>query len=59
VDLIRRLGRGRLAPLNVAAITSADKWHRHGWCRRSLRNLLCLTLYFIGVPPRLIARLYA
>jgi rSAM/selenodomain-associated transferase 2 len=59
VDLIRRLGRRRLAPLNVAAITSAEKWHRHGWYRRSLRNLLCLTLYFIGVPPRLIARLYA
>jgi rSAM/selenodomain-associated transferase 2 len=59
VDLIRRLGRRQLAPLNVAAITSADKWQRHGWHRRSLRNLLCLTLYFIGVPPRLIARLYA
>ena len=59
VDLIRRLGRRRLAPLNVAAITSADKWQRHGWYRRSLRNLLCLMLYFIGVPPRLIARLYA
>jgi rSAM/selenodomain-associated transferase 2 len=59
VDLIRRLGRRRLAPLNVAAITSADKWQRHGWYRRSLLNLLCLTLYFIGLPPRLIARLYA
>jgi rSAM/selenodomain-associated transferase 2 len=59
VDLIRRLGRRRLASLNVAAITSADKWQRQGWYRRSLRNLLCLTLYFIGVPTRLIARLYA
>lgn len=59
VDLIRRLGRRRLVALDVDAITSAEKWHRHGWYRRSLRNLLCLTLYFIGVPPRLIARLYA
>ncbi|HXA22480.1 MAG TPA: TIGR04283 family arsenosugar biosynthesis glycosyltransferase [Acetobacteraceae bacterium] len=59
VDLILRLGRRRLAPLDVAAITSADKWQRQGWYRRSLRNLLCLTLYFIGVPTRLIARLYA
>jgi rSAM/selenodomain-associated transferase 2 len=59
VDLIRRLGRQRLVRLNVAAITSAEKWQRHGWYRRSLRNLLCLTLYFAGVPPRLIARLYA
>jgi rSAM/selenodomain-associated transferase 2 len=59
VDLVRRLGRRRLALLDVAAITSAEKWQRHGWYRRSLRNLLCLTLYFAGVPPRLIARLYA
>ena len=59
VDLVRRLGRRRLAPLDVAAITSAEKWRRQGWHRRSLRNLLCLALYFIGIPPRLIARLYA
>jgi rSAM/selenodomain-associated transferase 2 len=59
VDLVRRLGRRRLAPLDVAAITSAEKWQRDGWYRRSLRNLLCLTLYFAGVPPRLIARLNA
>jgi rSAM/selenodomain-associated transferase 2 len=59
VDLVRRLGRRRLAPLGVAAITSAEKWQRQGWHRRSLRNLLCLMLYFAGVPPRLIARLYA
>jgi rSAM/selenodomain-associated transferase 2 len=59
VDLIRRLGRRRLVLLDVAAVTSAEKWQRHGWYRRSLRNLLCLTLYFAGVPPRLIARLYA
>jgi rSAM/selenodomain-associated transferase 2 len=59
VDLVRRLGRRRLALLDVAAITSAEKWQRRGWYRRSLRNLLCLTLYFAGVPPRLIARLYA
>lgn len=59
VDLVRRLGRRRLVALDVVAITSAEKWHRQGWYRRSLRNLLCLTLYFAGVPPRLIARLYA
>jgi len=26
--------------------------------RRPLRNLLCLLLYFIGVPPARIVRLY-
>ena len=58
VDLVRRLGRHRLVGLDVAAITSAAKWQRDGWYRRSPRNLLCLALYFAGVPPRLIARLY-
>lgn len=58
VDLIRRLGRRRLAALDAVAVTSAEKWRREGWYRRSLRNLLCLGLYFAGVPPRLIARFY-
>lgn len=58
VDLVRRLGRHRLVGLSVAATTSAAKWQRDGWYRRSARNLLCLALYFAGVPPRLLARLY-
>ncbi len=58
VDLVRRLGRRRLIALGMPAITSAEKWQRQGWYRRSLRNLCCLALYFAGLPPRLIARLY-
>jgi rSAM/selenodomain-associated transferase 2 len=58
VDLVRRLSRRRLVALKVDAVTSAAKWRRGGWYRRSARNLLCLSLYFAGVPPRLIARLY-
>jgi hypothetical protein len=58
VALVRRLGRHRLAALDVDAMTSAARWRRGGWYRRSARNLLCLALYFAGVPPRLIARLY-
>ena len=58
VDLVRRLGRRRLGGLDVAAVTSAAKWQRQGWYRRSARNLACLALYFAGVPPRLIVRLY-
>lgn len=58
VDLVRRLGRRRLAPLAVAARTSADRWRRDGWSRRSLRNMVCLALYFAGFAPARIARLY-
>ena len=31
VDLVRRLGRRRLRPLDAAAVTSATKWERDGW----------------------------
>jgi hypothetical protein len=58
VDLVRRLGRRRLVAFDVAALTAADRFEREGWHWRSLRNLACLGLYFAGVPPRLIARLY-
>jgi rSAM/selenodomain-associated transferase 2 len=59
VDLVRRIGRARLAALPVPAVTSAERWRREGWTRRSARNLLCLSLWFLGVPPGVIRRLYA
>jgi rSAM/selenodomain-associated transferase 2 len=58
VDLIRRLGRRRLARLNADALTSAAKWERDGWYRRSARNVMCLSLWRLGVPVERIARLY-
>ena len=60
VELIRRLRSRRLhiRLLNARAVTSAGKWERDGWYRRSARNLVCLSLWFLGVPPSRIARLY-
>jgi rSAM/selenodomain-associated transferase 2 len=58
VDLIRRLGHRRLAALDADAMSSAIRWQRDGWRRRSARNLMCLALWLTGVPPRVIARLY-
>lgn len=58
VDLILRIGRSRLVILPVAAQTSAVRWIKAGWTRRSIHNLFCLTLYFLGVPPRIIGRIY-
>ena len=58
VDIVRRIGCARLRILESAAFTSAAKWRRDGWLKRSLRNLFCLTLYFAGVPPRVLVRLY-
>lgn len=59
VDLVRRIGRARLAALDPPFVTSADRWRRDGWIARSARNLACLSLWFAGVPPERIARLYA
>lgn len=58
VDLVRRIGRRRLVALEADAVTSAARWERDGYFRRSARNLLCLSLWFVGAPPRLILRLY-
>jgi hypothetical protein len=58
VDMARRIGRARLAHLDAALTTSAARYRRQGYVLRPLRNLLCLALYFLGVAPRLLARLY-
>ena len=58
VDLVRRIGRERLVELAATATTSTRRYERDGWRLRPLRNLFCLALYFAGVPPRAIARLY-
>jgi rSAM/selenodomain-associated transferase 2 len=58
VDLARRLGHRRLSAIDHPAITSAARYRRAGYRRRSARNLLCLGLYFLGLPPRALARIY-
>jgi rSAM/selenodomain-associated transferase 2 len=58
VDLARRIGRRRLELLEADAVTSAVRYRRDGWVLRPLRNLSVLALYFLGFPPRLLARLY-
>ena len=58
VDMIRRIGRRRLDYLPVGAVTSAVRFRDGGYYLRPLRNLACLTLFFAGIPPHLIGRLY-
>lgn len=59
VELVRRIGRSRLVALGPPFVTSAARWRRQGWWRRSARNLFCLALWFAGVAPSRIARVYA
>ncbi|MDH3594917.1 MAG: TIGR04283 family arsenosugar biosynthesis glycosyltransferase [Rhodospirillales bacterium] len=58
VELVRRIGRRRLVALDGAAVTSAARYRRDGWWARPLRNLTLLTLYFLGLPPGWLRRLY-
>lgn len=58
IDLVRRLRRAEIIILRARAITSAIRYRRDGYLMRVARNLVCLTLYFARVPPRVIARIY-
>ena len=58
VDIVRRLGRGRLKPIGATMLASAQRYQRDGYIRRPLRNLVCLSLYFAGASPERIARIY-
>lgn len=56
-ELRRRL-KGPLILLPGAVRTSARRYERRGPLRNNLRNLVILFLYYLGVPPRRLARLY-
>lgn len=58
VDFARRLGRDHLVLLAGQARTSAVRYRRDGWWTRPLRNLAVLTLYYLGLPPTWLRRLY-
>ena len=59
VDLVHRLGRRRLRLLDADAITSPARWERDGWYRRSGRNMTLLGLWYAGLSPARIAKLYS
>jgi rSAM/selenodomain-associated transferase 2 len=58
IDLVRRLGRARIVILRAPAVTSAVRYRRDGYTRRAARNLACLSMFYMRVPPRVIAKLY-
>jgi len=59
VEFVRRLVRaGRAVELPLPLTTSARRWRRDGWFRRSTKNLLLVGLYFLGVKPDRLARWY-
>ena len=59
VDFVRRLvATTAVVELPVPLVTSARRWRQDGWVRRSVRNVVLVTLYFAGVRPARLARWY-
>ena len=58
VDMVRRIGRRNLVELPATATTSAERYRRDGYWRRPLKNMALLSLYFMGVSPKRLARMY-
>lgn len=58
VLLVRAIGKARLRLLSAEARTSAEKYHRDGWRRRSWRNSYIMARYLLGARPETLARLY-
>jgi rSAM/selenodomain-associated transferase 2 len=59
VEFVRRLVRtARVRPASLRIVTSARRWERDGWLRRSARNLALVTLYLLGVRPDRLAKWY-
>lgn len=58
VDFVRRLKRRERVMLRSRAVTSGARYRDQGYVARSLRNLCCLTLYYLRVSPKVLTRLY-
>jgi rSAM/selenodomain-associated transferase 2 len=58
VDIVRRIGPGRLQMMDALAVTSAERYRQDGYWLRPIRNQICLLLWFLGVPLSRIKGLY-
>jgi rSAM/selenodomain-associated transferase 2 len=58
VEFVRRLGAHRIRILQPLAVTSAEKYRRDGYSRRSWRNLWLVTRFLLGADPATLAKSY-
>ncbi len=58
VDLVHRLGRRRLRQLDGTAVTSAERFERDGYWRRSAKNLSIVAAFHLGVDAARLAAWY-
>ncbi len=58
VMIVRALGKKRLVHLGAEARTSAAKYERDGWHKRTRSNALLLTRFMLGASPEKLAKRY-
>ena len=58
VEIIRAIGFRNIKILNSYIITDAARFENQGWIYRSMINLFCLTLYFLGFNINNINKIY-
>ncbi|HAE27168.1 MULTISPECIES: TIGR04283 family arsenosugar biosynthesis glycosyltransferase [Hyphomonas] len=58
VMIVRAIGKRRLVQLNAEARTSAAKYERDGWRKRSWHNATLLTRFLLGASPDALAKRY-
>ncbi|WP_321490276.1 TIGR04283 family arsenosugar biosynthesis glycosyltransferase [uncultured Hyphomonas sp.] len=58
VMIVRAIGKQRLTELNAEARTSAEKYERDGWRKRSWRNAFLLIRFLLGAKPEDLAKRY-
>jgi hypothetical protein len=56
VMIVRAIGKQRLTELNAEARTSAAKYERDGWGKRSWRNAFLLIRFLLGAKPEDLAK---
>jgi hypothetical protein len=58
VMIVRAIGKPHLTELNAEARTSAAKYERDGWGKRSWRNAFLLIRFLLGAKPEDLAKRY-
>ena len=60
IEFVRRLRRaGKLYHSAQPVLTSARRWERDGWWRRSAKNVMLQALFFAGAAPDRLANWYS
>jgi len=60
LDLMRRIHqqKGRIVILDDPIVTSARRWEQEGILYCTLRNWCLVLLFFLGIPPEKLLKLY-